>query len=134
MDRTFSLPRLQARSNSHGGRHKRQRENRLKDSVSPFQSEKQEKKANERSIGKTTSLLKIAGLQLESTRVDFGADNVRDVGSIHPAVLDDEGNILTPLGAPNTVLFRAILSGRARIRVIRRGPIGTGRILSSSSS
>lgn len=47
---------------------------------------------------------------------------VEMLGAFLEAILGDDGNILTPMGAPNTVLFRALRPGRATIDVVTGDP------------
>src|SRR5215510_3520468 len=51
-------------------------------------------------------------------RIRSGGDVVELLGSFLTAVLGEDGTILTPMGPPNTVLFRARRPGRARIDVV----------------
>jgi hypothetical protein len=55
-------------------------------------------------------------------RVRSGGDVVELLGPFLSAVLGDDGNILTPMGPPNTVLFRAHRPGRALIDVVTGDP------------
>ena len=50
--------------------------------------------------------------------VRFGGDVVEMWGPFLPAVLGDNGDILTPMGTPNTLLFRVRRPGRAMIDVV----------------
>ena len=54
--------------------------------------------------------------------VRSGADAVEMMGAFQTGVLADDGRILTPMGAPGTVLFRARCPGRATIDVITGDP------------
>jgi hypothetical protein len=54
--------------------------------------------------------------------VQSGDDVVEMLGAFLPAIQGDNGNILTPMGAPNTVLFRALRPGRASIDVVTGDP------------
>jgi hypothetical protein len=54
--------------------------------------------------------------------VQSGAEVVQMVGAFVPAILGDNASILTPMGAPNTVLFRALQPGQAMIDVITGDP------------
>jgi hypothetical protein len=58
-------------------------------------------------------------------RVRSGGDVVELLGSFLPAVLGDDGTILTPMGPPNTVLCRARQPGRAQIDVVTGDPFHT---------
>jgi hypothetical protein len=58
-------------------------------------------------------------------RVRSGGDVVEVLGPFLPAVLGDNGNILTAEGPPNTVLFRAHRPGRALIDVVAGDPFHT---------
>jgi hypothetical protein len=51
-----------------------------------------------------------------------GEDVVEMIGAFLPAVLGEHGQVLTPMGAPNTVLFRALRPGLAKIDVITGDP------------
>jgi hypothetical protein len=51
-------------------------------------------------------------------RIRSGDDVVELLGPFLSAVLGDDGKVWTPLGLPNTVLFRARKPGRAEIDVI----------------
>jgi uncharacterized protein YjlB len=54
--------------------------------------------------------------------VRSGGDAVEIMGTFHTGVLTDDGRILTPMGAPNWVLFRARHPGRATIDVVTGDP------------
>jgi hypothetical protein len=54
--------------------------------------------------------------------VRSGHDVIELVGPFVPAVMGDDGNILTPMGPPNTVLFRARQPGDALIDVVTGDP------------
>jgi hypothetical protein len=54
--------------------------------------------------------------------VHSGGDVVEMQGPFLPAVLGDNGNVLAPMGAPNTVLFRACRPGQALIDVVTGDP------------
>ena len=54
--------------------------------------------------------------------VQSGAGVVEMLGAFLSAILGDNGTILTPMGAPNTVLFRALRPGRATIDVVTGDP------------
>jgi hypothetical protein len=54
--------------------------------------------------------------------VQSGEDVVEMLGTYLPALLGDNGEILTPMGAPNTVLFRVLRPGRAMINVVSGDP------------
>ncbi len=54
--------------------------------------------------------------------VRSGGDVIELVGPFISAIVGDEGTILTPVGPPNTVLFRARRPGRARIDVVTGDP------------
>src|SRR4249920_3897197 len=54
--------------------------------------------------------------------VQSGHDVIELVGPFVPAVMGDDGNILTPMGPPNTVLFRARQPGDALIDVVTGDP------------
>jgi hypothetical protein len=51
-------------------------------------------------------------------RVRDGSDVIELLGPFLPAVVGDDGNVLAPMGLPNTVLFRARGPGQALIDVI----------------
>lgn len=59
--------------------------------------------------------------------VRSGGDVVELLGPFLPAVVGDDGNILTPMGPPNTVLFHARRPGRALIDVITGDPFQATR-------
>jgi len=54
--------------------------------------------------------------------VHSGAEAVELVGSFLPGVLGDNGQIYSPMGAPNRVLFLARHPGRANIDVVTGDP------------
>lgn len=54
--------------------------------------------------------------------VRSGADAVEMLGVFRSSVLGVEGSVLSPMGAPNTVLFRARRPGRATIDVVTGDP------------
>jgi hypothetical protein len=54
--------------------------------------------------------------------VQSGDDILEYQGALLRAVLGDDGVVLTPMGAPNAVLFRASAPGQARIDVITGDP------------
>jgi hypothetical protein len=54
--------------------------------------------------------------------VQFGADIVEIIGPFLPGVLRENGEILSPMGAPNAVLFLACRPGRAMIDVVTGDP------------
>jgi hypothetical protein len=51
-----------------------------------------------------------------------GAEVVEILGPFLPGVLGDNGQILSPMGAPNAVLFLARRTGRATIDVVTGDP------------
>jgi hypothetical protein len=51
-----------------------------------------------------------------------GRATVELVGIFSTGVLSDDGRVLSPVGPPTSILFRALQSGRARIEVIRGDP------------
>jgi hypothetical protein len=55
-------------------------------------------------------------------RVRSGGDVVELLGPFLPAVLGDDGTVVTPLGPPNTVLCRARRPGRAQLDVVTGDP------------
>jgi hypothetical protein len=63
-------------------------------------------------------------LQFAATggRVHSGADVVEILGPFVPGVIGDNGQILSPVGAPNTVLFVARRPGAATIDVVTGDP------------
>lgn len=73
----------------------------------------------------TVSLGDVLLFRATGGRVRSGGDVVELLGPLLSAVLGEDGNILTPIGAPNTVLFRARRSGRARIDVVMGDPFHT---------
>lgn len=56
--------------------------------------------------------------------VRSGEDVIEILGPFLPAVLGDDGNVLTPMGPPNAVLFRALKPGRAEVDVVTGDPWG----------
>lgn len=54
--------------------------------------------------------------------VRSGGEFVELLGAFLPSILADNGEILTPMGAPNTVVFRALRSGRATIDLVAGDP------------
>lgn len=60
-------------------------------------------------------------------RVRSGDDVVELLGPFLSAVLGDDGTILTPIGPPNMVLFRARRPGRARIDAVTGDPFHTSQ-------
>ena len=53
-----------------------------------------------------------------------GADAIEMLGAFVPATLADSGEVLSAMGAPGTVLFRARSPGRATIDVVTGDPFG----------
>jgi len=51
-------------------------------------------------------------------QIRSGGDVVEMLGPFLQAVIGNDGNILTPMGSPNTILFYARQSGGALIEVI----------------
>jgi hypothetical protein len=62
-------------------------------------------------------------------QVRSGGDAVEVLGALLTAVLGDDGRILSPSGAPNTVLFLARRCGRARIDVVTGDPWRTSQTI-----
>lgn len=60
--------------------------------------------------------------QATGGHVRSGSGVVEMLGPFLPAVLGDNGTIFAPMGAPNTVLFRACHPGRAQIDVVTGDP------------
>jgi hypothetical protein len=62
--------------------------------------------------------------------VRLGRDVVEPLGPLVTAVLGDNGNILTPIGPPNIVMFRAKGPGEAKVELVTgdpfRAPVTTG--------
>ncbi len=54
--------------------------------------------------------------------VRSGDDVLELLGPFTPAVVGDDGTIFTPMGPPNTVLFRARQPGQALIDVVTGDP------------
>jgi hypothetical protein len=54
--------------------------------------------------------------------VRSGAEVVEILGPFLPGILGDDGQILSPMGAPNAVLFLARRPGRATIDVVTGDP------------
>jgi hypothetical protein len=46
------------------------------------------------------------------------------LGTLSSSVVGTDGSVLTPLGAPDTVLFRAVAPGRAVVEVMTGDPFG----------
>ncbi|WP_324670564.1 hypothetical protein [Hymenobacter sp. GOD-10R] len=61
-------------------------------------------------------------LQASGGHVQTGDDVMEMLGAYLPGVLHAEGTVLTPMGAPSTVLFRAIQPGQATIDVVTGDP------------
>ncbi len=59
--------------------------------------------------------------------VQFGTDVVEILGPFLQSVLGDSGQILSPAGAPNAVLFLARRPGRATIDVVTGDPWGASQ-------
>jgi len=57
--------------------------------------------------------------------VRSGGDSVEMLGPFLATVAGDDGNILTPMGSPNTVMFRARQPGEALIDVVTGDPFHT---------
>lgn len=55
-------------------------------------------------------------------RIGSGGDAVEILGPYLEAIVGEDGNVLTPMGAPNVVLVRARRPGRAAIDVITGDP------------
>lgn len=60
--------------------------------------------------------------------VQSGADVVEILGPFLPGLLGDNGEILSPMGAPNAVMFLARRLGRATIKVVTGDPWYTSEI------
>jgi hypothetical protein len=54
--------------------------------------------------------------------VRSGDDVVELLGAFRSAIVGDDGHIMTPVGPPNTTLFRARKPGRALIDVVTGDP------------
>jgi len=54
--------------------------------------------------------------------IQSGGSVIEMLGAFLPAVLGDNGQIIAPMGAPNTVLFRVVQPGRATIDVVTGDP------------
>jgi len=54
--------------------------------------------------------------------VPSGADVVEILGPFVPGIMGDHGHILSPMGAPNAVLFLARRAGQATIDVVTGDP------------
>ncbi len=63
-------------------------------------------------------------LQFKATggHVQSGGEVVELLGAFLPSILGENGEILTPMGAPNTILFRALRPGRAAIDLVTGDP------------
>ncbi|WP_439397235.1 hypothetical protein ACRQ5Q_09080 [Bradyrhizobium sp. PMVTL-01] len=51
-----------------------------------------------------------------------GDTSVELLGVFSIGVLSDDGRVLSPVGPPTNILFRAVYPGQARIEVIRGDP------------
>lgn len=51
-----------------------------------------------------------------------GETTIELMGVFSAGVLSDDGRVLSPIGPPTSILFRALQSGQARIEVIRGDP------------
>jgi hypothetical protein len=51
-----------------------------------------------------------------------GDTAVEMLGPFTSAVVGTEGSIIEPMGPPNTVLFRALSAGRARLEIVTSEP------------
>lgn len=60
--------------------------------------------------------------------VQSGTDVVEILGPFFPGLMGDNGEILSPMGAPNTVMFLTRRSGRATIDVVTGDPWYTSQI------
>jgi hypothetical protein len=61
-------------------------------------------------------------VQASGGHVEVGADMLEMLGPFVPAVIGDNGEVFSPVGAPNTVLFRALHPGRSTIDVVTGDP------------
>lgn len=57
-----------------------------------------------------------------------GETTVELLGLFSTGVLSDDGCVLSPVGPPTNILFRALQSGQARIEVIRGDPWQGGHL------
>ena len=55
-------------------------------------------------------------------RIRSGKKVVEWLGAFPPAIVGDDGAVVTPMGPPNTVLLRARYPGRARIELMLGDP------------
>jgi hypothetical protein len=62
-------------------------------------------------------IIKATGIHIES-----GADILETLGPFVPGLMLENGNIVSPVGAPNTVLLLTHRSGLARIKMIIGDP------------
>lgn len=62
-------------------------------------------------------------------RVRSGAESVEVLGPFVPGVVGTHGEVVSPIGAPNTVLFLARSPGRASIEVVVGDPWSAPRPL-----
>src|SRR5262249_43030294 len=60
--------------------------------------------------------------QATGGRVAPGGDAVEMIGPLLQAVVGSHGDVVTPTGAPNAVLFRALRPGRAVVEVVTGDP------------
>jgi hypothetical protein len=72
--------------------------------------------------GLTVRLGDVLAFAATGGRVRSGGEAVELLGAFVPAVIGGGGQILSPSGAPNTVLFRARGTGRSRIDVVTGDP------------
>lgn len=57
--------------------------------------------------------------------VRSGAEVLERLGPFVPGAVGTDGQVLSPMGAPNTLLFLARSPGSAHIEVVRGDPWGT---------
>ena len=58
-------------------------------------------------------------------RIRTGEEVVEFLGPFVAAVVGDDGNVYTPMGPPNVLLFRAVRAGLGRVEIITGEPFGS---------
>jgi len=69
-------------------------------------------------------------LHATGASVQSGSGSLQLIGPLLSAVLGDNGQIFTPEGGPNTVLFRALKIGEAQVDIVHGDPWHSPRIVS----
>jgi hypothetical protein len=70
----------------------------------------------------TLNLGDVLVLPASGARVQRGADVLEVLGAYIPGLVHEDGRVLAPMGAPNTVLIRASQVGSATILVMTGDP------------